>query len=131
MHKSDELQLRTMRFAVRIVRLCRALQRNAEGRVIRNQLLRCGTSVAANYRAVCRARSKAEFVSKLSVVVEETDETLFWFQLLVEAEIVKRERLAELISEADELVRIFAAARRTTQLQVKNQKSEIRNSEKD
>ena len=77
------------------------------------QLLRCGTSVAANYRAVCRARSKAEFVAKIGVVVEEADETVFWLEMLVEAGIVQAERMEPLLKEANELLAIFAASQRT------------------
>ncbi len=77
------------------------------------QLLRCGTSVAANYRAVCRARSKAEFVAKIGVVVEEIDETVFWLEMLVEAGIVRANRMEPLLKEANELLAIFAASQRT------------------
>ena len=87
-HQADALKDRTKRFAVRIVHLFRSLPRTEEARVIGKQLLRAGTSVAANYRAVCRARSKAEFVAKVGVVVEETDETAFWLEPLVDSNIV-------------------------------------------
>ncbi len=82
-------------------------------------MLRSGTSVAANYRAVCRARSKAEFVAKIGTVVEEADETLFWLELLVETELVARSRLNGLLIEANELLAIFAASQRTVKI-VKN-----------
>jgi len=75
--------------------------------------LRSGTGVAANYRAVCRARSKAEFVSKIGVVVEEADETVFWLELVAETGIVARERIQDLLQEANELLRIFVASRET------------------
>ncbi|MGH9554983.1 MAG: four helix bundle protein [Terriglobales bacterium] len=77
------------------------------------QVLRSGTSVAANYRAVCRARSRAEFVSRMAVVVEEADETIFWLELLVEAGVVPIKRLDSLIKEANELLLLFAASLRT------------------
>jgi four helix bundle protein len=83
-YAAEELKKRTKQFAIRIVRLFQALPRRDEARVIGKQVLRSGTSVAANYRAVCRARSKAEFVAKIGVVVEEIDETVFWLELLVE-----------------------------------------------
>ena len=76
-----EMRLRTKQFAIRIVHLFRALPKTEEGRVVGRQLLRSGTSVAANYRAVCRARSKREFISKIGVVVEEADESAFWLEL--------------------------------------------------
>jgi four helix bundle protein len=81
--------------------------------VLGNQLLRCGTSVAANYRAVCRARSKAEFISKMNVVVEEADETVFWLELLTETGVVRKERLSDLQTEANEILAICAASLRT------------------
>src|SRR5216684_3299767 len=79
----EQLRLRTKQFAIRIVRLFRALPKSDEARVIGKQMLRSGTSVAANYRAVCRARSQAEFVSRMGLVVEEIDETVFWIELLL------------------------------------------------
>src|SRR5205814_4063146 len=86
--KPEQLRDRTKRFALRVIRLFRALPKTDEARVIGRQMLRSGTSVGANYRAVCRARSRKEFISKISVVVEEADEAVFWFELLIEAQIV-------------------------------------------
>ena len=85
----DESQLknRTKQFAKQIIILCRNLPKNREGRLIGNQIFRSGTSVAANYRAACRGRSKAEFISKLAIVEEEADETLFWLELIKEMNI--------------------------------------------
>lgn len=88
----EQLRNRTKQFVIRIVKLFRALPKTDEARVLGKQVLRSGTSVAANYRAVCRARSKAEFISKMGIVVEEADETLFWLELLVETNIVTAER---------------------------------------
>lgn len=113
MHQSIELKDRTKQFAIRIVRLFRLLPKTEEARVLGKQVLRCGTSVAANYRAVCRSRSKAEFIAKIGIVVEETDETVFWLELLTEAGILKAERLESLLTEANELLAIFAASQRT------------------
>jgi four helix bundle protein len=107
------MKVRTKAFALRAIRLFRALPRTEEARVIGRQLLRSATSVAANYRASCRARSKTEFAAKLGVVVEEADETVFWIELLGDAEIVPAHRLEELKKEADELVAIFFSARRS------------------
>ena len=81
---STEMKSRTKEFAKKIIELCRALPNNREGRLIGNQVFKSGTSVAANYRAACRGRSKAEFVSKLGIVLEEGDETLFWLELIKE-----------------------------------------------
>src|SRR5579863_3098135 len=82
--RAAELKARTKAFAIRIVRLYRLLPRSTDAQVLGKQLLRCGTSVGANYRAACRSRSKAEFISKMSVVLEEADESAFWLELLVE-----------------------------------------------
>ncbi len=111
--RPEDLRERTKRFAIRIVRLFRSLPKTEEARVLGKQVLRAGTAVAANYRAVCRARSKAEFIAKMGVVVEEADETLFWLELLVETSIVKEIRLKSLLEEANELVAIFAASHST------------------
>jgi four helix bundle protein len=111
---AEQLRDRTKAFAVRIIRVMRALPRSPEAQVIGKQLLRSGTSVGANYRAACRARSRAEFVSKLGIVVEEADETIYWLELLVDGEVVAQERLAELMKEARELTAIFTAAQHTT-----------------
>ena len=108
-----ELKERTKRFALRVIRVVKSLPKTDEARIIGKQVLRSGTSVAANYRAVCRARSKAEFISKIGVVVEEADETVFWLELLVESEIVKKEQMTELLKEANELLAIFAASQQT------------------
>ena len=114
------LQDRTKQFAIRIVKLCRSLPKTEEARIIGRQLLRSGTSVAANYRAVCRARSKAEFIAKIGVVVEEADETVFWLELLGETGIVDQKKLVNLLLEANELLAIFAASQRTARLHRKS-----------
>jgi four helix bundle protein len=111
--RPEEVRARTKEFAIRIVRLFRSLPKTDEARTIGRQLLRSGTSVAANYRAVCRARSKAEFIAKIGVVVEESDETVFWLELLVDTGIVPKEKLSNLLKEANELVAIFAASQQT------------------
>ena len=110
----EQLRTRTKDFAIRIVRLFRSLPASSDAQVIGKQLLRSGTSVAANYRAVGRARSRAEFISKLGIVVEEADESVFWLELLVETEIVKASKLEPLLVEARELTAIFGAARHTS-----------------
>ena len=109
----EELKRRTKVFAIRIVKLFRSLPKTEEARIIGRQVLRSGTSVAANYRAVCRARSRAEFISKIGVVVEEADETVFWLELLVETNIVAANKMEDLLREANELLAIFAASQRT------------------
>ena len=114
LERACDLQRRTKVFAVSIVRLFRSLPHSSEAQVIGKQLLRSGTSVAANYRAVCRARSRAEFVSKMSVVLEEADESAFWLELLAETSIVPAEKLKGLLQETNELVAIFGASLRTS-----------------
>lgn len=110
---AEQLKERTKRFALRIINLVRALPKTEEARLLGRQLLRSGTSVASNYRAVCRARSKAEFISKMGTVVEETDETVFWLELFIDAKIVKKEKMASILQEANELLAIFAASQYT------------------
>jgi four helix bundle protein len=109
----EQLRGRTKSFALRIIRLYRSLPYKADAQVLGKQLLRCGTSVAANYRAVCRARSKAEFIAKIGVVVEEADETVLWLELMTESGIVPVAKTEELLREANELTAIFAASQRT------------------
>ena len=110
----EHLKQRTKDFAVRIIHVFRALPDARDAQVIGNQLLRCGTSVGANYRAACRARSRADFINKLGIVVEEADETIFWLELLVETKVVPAGRLDPLLQEAHELTAIFTAARATS-----------------
>ncbi len=111
--QAEAMRLRTKQFAIRIVSVARSLPRTREGDVIGKQLLRCGTAVAANYRAVCRSRSKAEFISKMNVVVAEADETVFWLELLGDTGVVPSEKLLLLLKEANELLATCAASLRT------------------
>jgi four helix bundle protein len=105
-----EMKVRTKAFGIRIVRLFRALPHSEEARIIGPQLLRSGTSVGANYRAVCRSRSRQEFIAKLGLVLEETDETLFWLEMLAHCNMVAATRLKILIRAANELTCIFVAS---------------------
>ena len=109
----DELKDRTKAFAVRIITLTEALPRSKAAQHVGGQLLRAGTAVGSNYRAACRARSPAEFLSKLAIVVEEADESVYWLDVLAESHLVKAGRLGDLQKEANELLAIFAAARKT------------------
>jgi four helix bundle protein len=111
---ADEMKIRTKAFALRVMKLVDAMPRGLVGQVVGRQLLRSATSVGANYRAVCRAQSRAEFASKLSIVVEETDETLYWLELLEESGMFKKGWLAELRKEANELLSITIASRKTS-----------------
>jgi len=109
----EDLRQRTKVFALRIIKLFRALPKTEEARVLGKQILRSGTAVGANYRSACRARSRADFISKIGITVEEADETAYWLELLVDAGIMKRTLLEGLLVEADELVRILQASRTT------------------
>jgi four helix bundle protein len=111
--KHQELRKRTKNFALRIVKMCRTIPSTRETNIINNQILRSATGIAANYRAVGLARSKAEFISKLGIVIEEADETVFWLEFLAESGIVPAPKLRELLAEGNELVAIFLASRRT------------------
>jgi four helix bundle protein len=127
-NKAEELKKRTRNFAVRVVQLFRALPNCSEARVVGQQLLRSAISVAANYRAACKARSPADFISKLGIVEEEADETVFWLEFLVETGLMRRERMLDLTDEAKQLTAIFAASRRTAKgnnrlLKIGNRKS--------
>jgi four helix bundle protein len=110
-----EMNARLKAFALRIIKLYQSLPKTGEAKVIGNQLLRAGTSVAANYRAACRARSGKEFFSKLSIVTEEADETLFWLELLTEAEIMPLGRMNSIIQESTEMLKILATSRKNSQ----------------
>ena len=111
--RPEELRQRTKEFALRVIKLFRALPKTEEARVLGRQILRSGTAVAANYRSACRARSRADFISKVGITVEEADETAFWLELLIDAGIVRKAKLESLLAEANELVRIFQASRTT------------------
>lgn len=111
--RSNDLKDRTKAFAIRIIKLVESLPKGKTADVIGRQLLRSGTSVAANYRSSCRARSNADFIAKMGVVEEEADETIFWMELLIESGMVKQERLYALMKEADELLAIIVASIRT------------------
>jgi len=108
-----QLKNRTKKFALRVLKLADALPTNISGRTLANQIARSGTSVAANYRAACRARSKADFISKLGIVEEETDETLFWLELTIEAKLIPTKNLESLMQEAEEILKITVASLKT------------------
>ena len=121
-----ELLERTKQFALRIFKLVGALPQTIQGRAVAAQLIRSGTSVAANYRAACRARSKAEFVAKLGVVEEEADETAFWLELIIETELLGAAKVKPLLTEAGEIVAIMASSKKTAgKSQIANRKPQI------
>jgi four helix bundle protein len=110
LNRAKQLQDRTKKFAVRVIKAFARLPKDEATPIIGRQFLRSGTSLAANYRSACRARSGADFISKISVVTEETDETLFWFELLVESELIKLKLVGQVMSECGELLKIFSAS---------------------
>jgi four helix bundle protein len=112
----EELTKRTKEFAHRCVKLAIALPETALGKHIRRQLIRCSTSVAANYRATCLSQSKASFVAKLSIVLEETDESAFWLEFIIDENLLKENLVKPLLQEAEVLTKIFASSRKTASI---------------
>jgi four helix bundle protein len=128
-HQADALKKRTKQFALRVIRVIRSVPPGMEGKTIGHQLLRSGMSVAANYRAACRARSRPEFLAKLAIVIEEADESEFWLEMLADAGLIPERKLKDLRSEANQLIAIFNASRTTAkkgvQSAINNQQSTI------
>ena len=120
----EGLKERTKDFARRIIRLVDALPNSVSGQVLRKQVMRSGTSVAANYRALCRSKSAADFINKTSIIEEESDETALWLELISETGKLPATKVNPLLKEANELTAIFVASRRTAQA---NRKSKIEN----
>ena len=109
----NDLKKRTKEFAHRCVKLSLVLPKTDLGNHIRGQLIRCSTSVAANYRAVCLAQSKADFVSKLSIVIEEADESCFWMEFIIEEKLLNERQVVGLVEKGKELTAIFVTSRKT------------------
>lgn len=105
------LKDRTKKFALRIVKLVDALPKTTAGRTIGNQIIRSGTSVASNYRAALRARSRMEFIAKIGVVIEETDESIFWLEMIIETALIEKELLASLLQENKEILAIMVSTK--------------------
>ena len=117
---AEDLKKRTKLFALRVLKLAAAMPNSIEGRAIRSQLVRAGTSVGANYRASCRARSRAEFVAKIGVVEEEADESGYWLELTIDSKLLPEKRVSPLLIEAGKLTRIMAKSRVTASAKVAN-----------
>lgn len=113
MNKAD-LKIRTKKFALRVIKLIGVLPKNQVGWVISGQLLRSGTSVASNYRAVCRSRSRADFNSKISIVIEEADESTFWLELIIASGLMDKKLILPLLDEANQITAIMVASRKTS-----------------
>ena len=119
---AEDLKKRTKLFALRVLKLAAARPNSIEGRAIRGQLVRAGTSVGANYRASCRARSRAEFIAKIGVVEEEADESGYWLELIIDGKLMAAKRVTPLLIEAGELMRIMASSRVTASARNSNSK---------
>ena len=120
--RTADLKARTKQFALRMMKMVDALPRTIQGRAIAKQIIRSATSVAANYRAACRARSRAEFIAKIGIVEEEADESCFWLELIIDSGLLTEDRIRPLLSEAGELVAIMAASSKSA---IGNRKSPI------
>ena len=107
------MKRRTKEFAKEIIKLCRALPNNREGRLIGDQMFRSGTSVGANYRAACRGRSRSEFLSKMAIVEEEADETLFWLEILKEMKVFDKPLIDNLMKETNEIIAMTVSSIKT------------------
>ena len=118
----EELKKRTKKFAHRCVKLAVALPKSASGNYLRTQLIRCSTSVAANYRATLLAQPKALFISKISIVIEEADESEFWLEFIMDERLMARKKVLPLFKEAHELSSIFITTRKTAQRRKRNSK---------
>jgi len=128
--KPEDLKRRTKQFALRVLRLVAALPKTLAGKAIGGQLVRSGTSVGANYRAACRARSKPEFIAKIGIVEEEADESAFWMELIIESELLEPQLVQSLLDEANELAKIMSSSRKSASESLKatiNGKSSIGN----
>ena len=110
---ADEMKQRTRAFALRVISLVEALPATRTADVVGKQLLRCGTSVGANYRASCRAKSPADFIAKMGIVEEEADETIYWIEMLIESGLIKKERVVGLLDEANQIVAIVVSSIKT------------------
>lgn len=110
---AEKFRNRTKKFVIDNIRLYRSLPKTEEAKIVGKQLLRSSSSVGSNYRAACRARSQAEFHSKISIVVEEADESVFWMEVLIEADIIKQSEIINLMNEANEILKVVSSARKT------------------
>ena len=127
-----QMKRRTKEFALRILKLADCLPRSRSGNTVANQIVRSGTSVAANYRALCRAKSRADFVNKASIVEEEADERCFWLEIVVDAILLPAKRVSPLLQEANEITAMMVATRKTTikrsgKKAIENRKSKVEN----
>ncbi|OGW18002.1 MAG: four helix bundle protein [Nitrospinae bacterium RIFCSPLOWO2_12_FULL_45_22] len=127
--RNEDLKERTRKFALEIIRLVENLPKNRIADVLGRQILRSGTSIGANYRAACRARSRADFISKMGIVEEEADETLYWLELLLDARLVEQNQIQRLMNEANEIIAIVVTSIKTARRNRKDGECRIRNGE--
>ncbi|MCI4443052.1 MAG: four helix bundle protein [Lentimicrobium sp.] len=118
---TNELKLRTKNFSLMVIDLVEKLPNSISVRVIANQIVKSGTSVGANYRAVCRARSDREFVSKMNIVLEEADETLFWIEIIMAKQWISNSELEVIWKEGNELIAIFVSSLKTVNNRINEQ----------
>jgi four helix bundle protein len=119
---TNELKLRTKNFSILIINLVEKLPNSIAGKTIANQIIRSGTSVGANYRAVCRARSDREFISKMNIVLEEADETMFWLELIIDRKWFDINEVSNLLDEGNQLIAIFVSSLKTVNTRISNSK---------
>lgn len=119
---TDELKLRTKKFSLEIINLVESLPNSISCRVIANQIIRSGTSVAANYRSACRARSDKEFISKMNIVLEEADETVFWLEIILDKKWITEFKTKSLLDEGNQLVAIFVSSLKTVNSRINQSK---------
>jgi four helix bundle protein len=119
---TNELKLRTKNFSILIINLVEKLPNSIAGKTIANQIIRSGTSVGANYRAVCRARSDREFISKMNIVLEEADETMFWLELIIDRKWFDEKEVSNLLDEGNQLTAIFVSSLKTVNTRISNSK---------
>jgi len=124
----EEFKKRTKKFALRIIKLVEALPKTKTGEIVGKQLLRCGTSVAANYRAACRAKSDLDFLSKMGIVEEESDESIFWLEIIIDSGLMQRELVSPLLQESNEILAIVISSKITFKKRLKDNKDNKDNS---
>jgi four helix bundle protein len=110
---SEELKAQTKEFSIEIIKVCKLFDKSDVAKILARQLIRSATSVAANYRVACRARSKAEFIAKLHIAVEEADETMFWLEIIIEADVYHADRIDQLLKESKEILYILSSSLKT------------------
>jgi four helix bundle protein len=123
----EDLKDRTKAFHISVIKICELLPKNTAGFELAKQLIRSGGSVGANYRAALRAKSSADFIYKIEIVIEEADESMYWLEICEAADLLSKDLIIPLLKEANELVSIFTATAKTSKLKISNKTNRIRN----